>query len=38
MSNDGLDDISHVAGFASLVVQDLEDDVGRIVARAGPST
>ena len=38
MSNDGLDDISHVAGFASSVVQDLEDNVGRIVARAGPST
>ncbi len=38
MSNDGLDDVSHVAGFASSVVQDLEDDTGRIVARAGPST
>jgi transcription elongation factor SPT5 len=37
MSNDGLDDVSHVAGFASSVVQDLEDDAGRIVARAGPS-
>lgn len=37
ISSDGLDDVSHVAGFASPAVQDLEDEARRLVER-GPDT
>jgi hypothetical protein len=35
VSSDGLGDVSHVAGFASSTVQDLEDEARRV---RGPDT